>query len=121
MNKINKILLATLIGAFSSSSLAVDNLYLELKCEENTTVKVILKPNENKGWAEIKTPKETRKADYMIARGDDAGGGTLYFASKGIGFQIDYTSKNTYKLTYINAYETPPPLICESVTSFILP
>ncbi|WP_143337851.1 hypothetical protein, partial [Cronobacter sakazakii] len=90
--------IAMLLASISTTAKAADNVYVKLSCENNITVDITLKKQEQVGWADLSTPNGTRRASFLMGSGNDQGGDTLAFASRGIGFNVDYTADKKFTL-----------------------
>lgn len=95
-------LIAILLASISTTAKAADNVYVKLSCENNITVNITLKKQEEVGWAELTTPNGTRRASFLMGGGNDQGGDSLTFASRGIGFNVDYTADRKFTLKMIS-------------------
>lgn len=45
--------IAILLASFSTTTTAADNVYVKLSCENNITVDITLKKQEEIGWADL--------------------------------------------------------------------
>ncbi|EGT4239532.1 hypothetical protein ACPIC8_004019 [Cronobacter sakazakii] len=91
-----------ILASISTTALASDNVYVKLSCESNITVSITLKKQEQVGWADLSTPNGTRRASFLMGAGNDQGGDSLTFASRGIGFNVDYTADKKFTLKMIS-------------------
>ena len=94
--------IAMILASISTTTLAADNVYVKLSCESNITVNITLKKQEQVGWADLSTPNGTRRASFLMGGGNDQGGDSLTFASRGIGFNVDYTADKRFTLKMIS-------------------
>ncbi|EBW4745497.1 hypothetical protein DPP37_01245 [Salmonella enterica subsp. enterica serovar Stanley] len=94
--------LAILLASISTTVTAADNVYVKLSCENNITVDITLKKQEEVGWADLSTPNGTRRAKFFMGAGNDQGGDSLTFSSLGIAFNVDYTADKRFTLKMIS-------------------
>jgi len=95
-------LIAILLASISITVTAADNVYVKLLCENNTTVYITLKQQEQVGWADLSTPNGTRRAKFFMGAEDNEGVNSLTFSSLGIAFNIDYTADKKFTLKMIS-------------------
>ncbi|AYL07856.1 MULTISPECIES: hypothetical protein [Enterobacter cloacae complex] len=95
-------LIAILLASLSTTATAADNVYVKLSCENNTTVDITLKKQEEIGWADLSTPNGTRRASFLLGGGNDEVGHSLTFSSLGIAFNVDYTADKKFTLKMIS-------------------
>lgn len=79
---------------------AADNVSLKLACENNIKVEITLRQTDQTGWADISSPTGTKRASFIAGSSNNMGGDRLTFASKGITFDIDYSSSKAFFLTF---------------------
>jgi len=94
--------IAMMLASISTTAVAADNVYVNLSCENNITVNITLKKQEEVGWADLTTPNGTRRASFLMGGGNADGGDSLTFASRGIGFNVDYTADKKFTLKMIS-------------------
>ncbi|MCL7690100.1 hypothetical protein M8363_26845, partial [Klebsiella quasivariicola] len=85
-----------LLASISTTTTAADNVYVKLSCENNITVDITLKKQEEIGWADLSTPNGTRRAKFFMGAEDNEGVNSLTFSSLGIAFNIDYTADKKF-------------------------
>ncbi|WP_313048285.1 hypothetical protein [Atlantibacter subterraneus] len=90
-----------ILASISTTAKAADNVYVKLLCENNITVNITLKKQEEVGWADLTTPNGTRRAEFLMGSRNHQGGDSLSFASRGIGFNVDYTADRKFTLKMI--------------------
>ncbi|EKR4917650.1 hypothetical protein [Enterobacter kobei] len=95
-------LIAILLASISTTTKASDNVYVKLSCENNTTVDITLKQQEQVGWADLTTPNGTRRAKFFMGAEDNEGMNSLTFSSLGIAFNVDYTADKKFTLKMIS-------------------
>ncbi|HBC5126772.1 TPA: hypothetical protein ACYSC8_000860 [Citrobacter freundii] len=95
-------LIAILLASISTTATAADNVYVKLSCENNTTVDITLKQQEQVGWADLSTPNGTRRAKFFMGAEDNEGVNSLTFSSLGIAFNVDYTADKKFTLKMIS-------------------
>lgn len=95
-------LIAVLLASISTTTKASDNVYVKLSCENNTTVDITLKQQEQVGWADLTTPNGTRRAKFFMGAEDNEGVNSLTFSSLGIAFNVDYTADKKFTLKMIS-------------------
>lgn len=66
--------LIVMLLASISTKAAAENVYVKLSCENNITVDITLKKQEEIGWADLSTPNGTRRAKFFMRAEDDKGG-----------------------------------------------
>ena len=94
--------IAILLASFSTTTTAADNVYVKLSCENNITVDITLKKQEEIGWADLSTPNGTRRAKFFMGAEDNEGVNSLTFSSLGIAFNVDYTADKKFTLKMIS-------------------
>jgi len=94
--------IAILLASISTTATAADNVYVKLSCENNITVDITLKKQEEIGWADLSTPNGTRRAKYFMGAEDNEGVNSLTFSSLGIAFNVDYTTDKKFTLKMIS-------------------
>ncbi|MBN9705549.1 MULTISPECIES: hypothetical protein [Enterobacter cloacae complex] len=94
--------IAILLASFSTTTTAADNVYVKLSCENNITVDITLKKQEEIGWADLSTPNGTRRAKFFMGAEDNEGMNSLTFSSLGIAFNVDYTADKKFTLKMIS-------------------
>ena len=94
--------IAILLASFSTTTTADDNVYVKLSCENNITVDITLKKQEEIGWADLSTPNGTRRAKFFMGAEDNEGMNSLTFSSLGIAFNVDYTADKKFTLKMIS-------------------
>lgn len=94
--------IAMLLASISTTAIAADNVYVKLSCENNITVDITLKKQEQIGWADLSTPNGTRRAKYFMGGEDNEGVNSLTFSSLGIAFNVDYTTDKKFTLKMIS-------------------
>ncbi|ELY3740104.1 hypothetical protein SMX82_003516 [Cronobacter sakazakii] len=94
--------IAMILASISTAGIAADNVYVKLSCENNITVDITLKKQEQIGWADLSTPNGTRRANFLMGGEDNEGVNSLTFASRGIGFNVDYTADKRFTLKMIS-------------------
>ncbi|EMM6470241.1 hypothetical protein N8Q68_16420 [Enterobacter hormaechei subsp. hoffmannii] len=82
---------------------AANNVYVKLSCENNTTLDITLKQQEQVGWADLSTPNGTRRAKFFMGAEDNDGVNSLTFSSLGIAFNINYTADKKFTLKMISS------------------
>ena len=97
-------LIVMLLASISTTATATaaENVYVKLSCENNITVDITLKKQEEIGWADLSTPNGTRRAKFFMGAEDDKGVNSLTFSSLGIAFNIDYTADKKFTLKMIS-------------------
>ncbi|ELZ1136966.1 hypothetical protein IDM36_15895 [Enterobacter mori] len=95
-------LIAILLASISTAATATDNVYVKLSCENNTTVDITLKQQEQVGWADLSTPNGTRRAKFFMGAEDNEGVNSLTFSSPGIAFNVDYTADKKFTLKMLS-------------------
>ncbi|ENY5350688.1 TPA: hypothetical protein L8R78_003756 [Klebsiella aerogenes] len=95
-------LIAILLASSSTTATAANNVYVQLSCENNTTVDITLKQQEQVGWADLSTPNGTRRAKFFMGAEDNDGVNSLTFSSLGIAFNINYTADKKFTLKMIS-------------------
>ena len=91
-----------LLASISTTTTAADNVYVKLSCENNITVDITLKKQEEIGWADLSTPNGTRRAKFFMGAEDNEGMNSLTFSSLGIAFNVDYTADKKFTLKMIS-------------------
>jgi len=76
-------LIAILLVSSSTTATAGNNVYVKLSCENNTTVDITLKEQEQVGWADLSTPNGTLRAKFFMGAEDDKGVNSLTFSMSG--------------------------------------
>lgn len=94
--------IAILLASSSTTATAADNVYVKLSCENNVTVDITLKKQEEIGWADLSTPNGTRQASFLAGTAKGGGDNQLTFASLGIAFNINYTADKKFTLRMIS-------------------
>ncbi|MGP2445630.1 hypothetical protein [Pantoea ananatis] len=94
--------IAMLLASISTTATAADNVYVKLSCENNITVDITLKKQEQIGWADLSTPNGTRRAEFFMGREDNEGVNSLTFSSLGIAFNVDYTTDKKFTLKMLS-------------------
>lgn len=94
--------IAMILASISTTAMAADNVYVKLSCENNITVDITLKKQEQAGWADLSTPNGTRRAKFFMGGEDNAGMNSLTFSSLGIAFNVDYTADKKFTLKMIS-------------------
>jgi len=94
--------IAMLLASISTTATAADNVYVKLSCENNITVEITLKKQEQIGWADLSTTKGTRRAEFFMGGEDNEGVNTLTFSSLGIAFNVDYTTDKKFTLKMLS-------------------
>lgn len=94
--------IAILLASFSTTTTAADNVYVKLSCENNITVDITLKKQEEIGWADLSTPNGTRRTKFFMGAEDNEGMNSLTFSSLGIAFNVDYTADKKFTLKMIS-------------------
>ncbi|HHP8475647.1 TPA: hypothetical protein ACSI6R_004129 [Klebsiella aerogenes] len=95
-------LISILLASSSTTATAANNVYVQLSCENNTTVDITLKQQEQVGWADLSTPNGTRRAKFFMGAEDNDGVNSLTFSSLGIAFNINYTADKKFTLKMIS-------------------
>ncbi|EIX9078199.1 MULTISPECIES: hypothetical protein [Klebsiella pneumoniae complex] len=95
-------LIAILLASSSTTATDANNVYVKLSCENNTTVDITLKQQEQVGWADLSTPNGSRRAKFFMGAEDNDGVNSLTFSSLGIAFNIDYTADKKFTLKMIS-------------------
>lgn len=94
--------IGSIIIMLVTTSLPATAAYVKLSCENNITVNITLKEQEEIGWADLITPNGTRRAEFFMGRGNNQGGDTLAFASQGVAFNVDYTADKKFTLKMLS-------------------
>ncbi|HHP8474729.1 TPA: hypothetical protein ACSI6R_003182 [Klebsiella aerogenes] len=94
--------IALLLASISTTTTAADNVYVKLPCENNITVDITLKKQEEIGWADLSTRNGTRRAKFFMGAEDNEGVNSLTFSSLGIAFNVDYTADKKFTLKMIS-------------------
>lgn len=94
--------IALLLASMPTGATAADNVYVKLSCENNITVDITLKKQEQVGWADLSTPNGTRRAKFFMGAEDNEGVNSLTFSSLGIAFNVDYTPDKKFTLKMIS-------------------
>lgn len=95
-------LIAIMFASISTTATAADNVYVKLSCENNITVDITLKKQEEIGWADLSTPNGTRRAKFFMGAEDNEGVNSLTFSSLGIAFNVVYTADKKFTLKMIS-------------------
>lgn len=63
--------IGSIIILLASTSLPATAAYVKLSCENNITVNITLKEQEEIGWADLTTPNGTHRAEFFMGRGNN--------------------------------------------------